>query len=174
MPYVAWYPAARQQVFVVSRLRGVAMVRRIHQDAHFQVSADELQRYPKTSDPLAPSDTIAVFVETPKDVRQRDWVAVAGDTRRVEAKAPYSAGSTVLTLEGYGKWVFAAPRIVYRRREDEVPESIQRHLEWKAEQIVAQYRSGFSLGRLSEIYEVPVAHLKLRLPEWLSTYGGRE
>lgn len=103
MPYVAWYPAARQQVFVVSRLRGVAMVRRIHHDAHFQVSADELQRYPRTSDPLAPSDTVAVFLETPKDIREGDWVAVAGDTRRVETTAPHSAGGTVVTLEGYGK-----------------------------------------------------------------------
>ncbi|KLI97692.1 hypothetical protein WQ59_23270 [Streptomyces sp. KE1] len=62
---------------------------------------------------------------------------------------------------------------MYRLREDEVPESTQRHLEWKAEQIIAQYRSGFSLDRLSEIYEVPVAHLNRRLPEWLSTYGGQ-
>ncbi|MGN0118894.1 MAG: hypothetical protein ACI39M_15570, partial [Streptomyces albidoflavus] len=34
------------------------------------------------------------------------------------------------------------------------------HLEWKAEQILGQLRAGYSLERLSAVYEVPEPHLR--------------
>lgn len=38
------------------------------------------------------------------------------------------------------------------------------HLEWKAEQILGQLRAGYSLERLSAVYEVPEPHLRDRVP----------
>ncbi|RZD96940.1 hypothetical protein C0Q64_18860 [Streptomyces albidoflavus] len=48
------------------------------------------------------------------------------------------------------------------------------HLEWKAEQILGQLRAGYSLERLSAVYEVPEAHLRDRVPEWRRKYPGLE
>ncbi|MGW9614961.1 hypothetical protein ACWGUP_08535 [Streptomyces diastaticus] len=58
---------------------------------------------------------VAVLLDTPHAVREGDWVVVVGCARRVRAQAACSAGSRVLELEGYGKWVLAAPRVAYRR-----------------------------------------------------------
>lgn len=44
------------------------------------------------------------------------------------------------------------------------------HLEWKAEQILGQLRAGYSLARLSAVYEVPEPHLRERVPEWRRKY----
>ncbi|MFE1088747.1 hypothetical protein ACRWOO_13440 [Streptomyces sp. NEAU-PBA10] len=44
------------------------------------------------------------------------------------------------------------------------------HLEWKAEQILGQLRDGYSLERLSAVYEVPEPHLRERVPEWRRKY----
>ncbi|MFE2768076.1 hypothetical protein ACFXGD_17880 [Streptomyces albidoflavus] len=44
------------------------------------------------------------------------------------------------------------------------------HLEWKAEQILGQLRAGYSLERLSAVYEVPEPHLRERVPEWRRKY----
>lgn len=75
----------------------------------------ELQHYPWADDPHAPSGFVAALLDTPQAVREGDWVVVVGCARRVRALAPYSAGSRLLELEGYGKWVLAAPRVAYRR-----------------------------------------------------------
>lgn len=48
------------------------------------------------------------------------------------------------------------------------------HLEWKAEQILGQLRDGYSLARLSAVYEVPEPHLRDRLPEWRRRYPAQE
>ncbi len=40
------------------------------------------------------------------------------------------------------------------------------HLEWKAEQILGQLRAGYSLERLSAVYEVPEPYLRGRVPDW--------
>ncbi|MFJ3842571.1 hypothetical protein ACIPV3_00705 [Streptomyces albidoflavus] len=48
------------------------------------------------------------------------------------------------------------------------------HLEWKAEQILGQLRAGYSLERLSAVYEVPEPHLRDRVPEWRRKYPGLE
>ncbi|KPC83453.1 hypothetical protein ADL27_47235 [Streptomyces sp. NRRL F-6602] len=40
------------------------------------------------------------------------------------------------------------------------------HLEWKAEQILGQLRAGYSLERLSAVYEVPPDVLRACLARW--------
>ncbi|MFF8569417.1 hypothetical protein ACF06N_31215 [Streptomyces albidoflavus] len=44
------------------------------------------------------------------------------------------------------------------------------HLEWKAEQILGQLRAGYSLERLSAVYEVPEPYLRGRVPDWRRKY----
>ncbi|MEU3080665.1 MULTISPECIES: hypothetical protein [Streptomyces] len=48
------------------------------------------------------------------------------------------------------------------------------HLEWKAEQILGQLRAGYSLERLSAVYEAPEPYLRDRVPEWRRKYPGLE
>ncbi|MCM3817800.1 hypothetical protein ACFW64_14835 [Streptomyces albidoflavus] len=52
--------------------------------------------------------------------------------------------------------------------------TLRSHLEWKAEQILGQLRDGYSLARLSQVYEVPEEHLSARVPEWRERYASPE
>ncbi|MBZ2408795.1 hypothetical protein ACWHAO_09975 [Streptomyces albidoflavus] len=52
--------------------------------------------------------------------------------------------------------------------------TLRSHLEWKAEQILGQLRDGYSLARLSQVYEVPEEHLSARVPEWRERYAPPE
>lgn len=115
MSYVAWHPRTRRPLVVLSRSDDAAKVRLVHGHVPFEVPSAELQHYPDTADPKAPPGFVAVLLESPRDVREGDWMVVVGSARRVRAQAGYSAGSRLLELEGYGKWVLAAPRVAYRR-----------------------------------------------------------
>ncbi|MEU0138425.1 hypothetical protein ACWHAO_02295 [Streptomyces albidoflavus] len=115
MPYIAWHPRTRRPLVVLNRSGPCAKVRLVHSEVPFEVPASELQHYPWAADPHAPPGFLAVLLDTPHAVREGDWVVVVGCARRVRALAPYSAGSRLLELEGYGKWVLAAPRVAYRR-----------------------------------------------------------
>ncbi|CAM5392519.1 MULTISPECIES: hypothetical protein [Streptomyces] len=115
MPYIAWHPRTRRPLVVLTRSGAGARVRLVHSDTPFEVPVPELQHYPWAADPHAPPGFVAVLLDTPHAVREGDWVVVVGCARRVRAQAACSAGSRVLELEGYGKWVLAAPRVAYRR-----------------------------------------------------------